>query len=262
MNRKTSSPKVVGIIPARIGSDEVYAKVLAEIGGKPVIQHVFEKAQASGIFDEILVAADHERILSSAERFGAQTYLTVGEHICGTDRCAEAARERIPDADIVVNVQADEPFIHPQMLPLVVRPLIEGTSWDMVTLCCPCFDQEAKEFIFNPKVVKSGETSRALYFSRSVIPFPRSDHDIRYFQHIGVYAFPMAELQRFAEYGPSELELAEELEQLRALEMEMRVKVIETDLEYPRISIDTAEDIVKAEKLLSGMEVRDPFPSQ
>ena len=243
--------KIVGIIPARIGSDEVYAKVLVDIGGKPVIQYVFERAQASGAFDEILVAADHERITSAAEDFGAKSYLTKGNHFCGTDRCAEAAREVFPDADIVVNVQADEPFIHPQMIPLAVTPLVEEDEWGMATLCCRCVDQKAKEFIFNPKVVKSAKTSRALYFSRSVIPYPRSDREIQYFQHIGVYAYRMEDLQRFAEFGPSELELAEELEQLRALEMELRVKVIETDLEYPRISIDTEEDIEKARKYLA-----------
>jgi len=247
----SSNPRIVGIVPARIGSDEVYAKVLVDIGGKPVIQHVYERAKASGVFEEILIAADHERITSTAEGFGAKTYLTKGNHFCGTDRCAEASREVFPDADIVVNVQADEPFIHPQMLPLVIEPLIEEQGWQMATLCCRCEDPKAREFIFNPKVVKSAGTSRALYFSRSVIPYPRSDREIQYFQHIGVYAYRMEDLQRFAEHGPSELELAEELEQLRALEMEMRVKAIETDLEYPRISIDTAEDIEKAREFLS-----------
>ncbi|MCA9415197.1 MAG: 3-deoxy-manno-octulosonate cytidylyltransferase [Candidatus Omnitrophica bacterium] len=246
------NPKTIAIIPARIGSDEVYAKVLVDIGGKPVIQHAYERAKESGVFDEILIAADHEKITRTAEGFGAKTYLTKMQHICGTDRCAEAAREVFPGAKIVVNVQADEPFINPRMLPVVIGPLINEDSWQMVTLCCRCVDEKAKEFIFNPKVVKSVKTSRALYFSRSVIPFPRSDREIRYFQHIGVYAYRMEDLQRFAEYGPSELELAEELEQLRALEMEMRVKAVETDLDYPRISIDTQEDIEKARALFNS----------
>lgn len=251
---KTANPdsrRIVGIIPARIGSDEVYAKVLIDIGGKPVIQHVFERAKSAGVFDDILIAADHERILATAEGFGARTYLTQKEHVCGTDRCAEAAREVFPDADIVVNVQADEPFINSQMLPLVIAPLLEEDCWDMATLCCRCPDRATREVIFNPKVVKSAKTSRAIYFSRSVIPYPRSAGEVRYFQHIGVYAYRMKDLLRFADYGPSELELAEELEQLRALEMEMRVKVVETDLDYPRISIDTEEDIAKAREFLS-----------
>jgi len=244
-----SGNKIVGIIPARIGSEEVYAKVLMDLGGKTVIQHVYEKATAAGVFEEVLIAADDQRIVEAAEKFGAKTYLTQTDHICGTDRCAEAVRALVPDADIVVNIQADEPFLNPEMISQVVEPLLTDGAWDMATLCCPCIDEASKEAEFTVKIVKSA-AGRALYFSRSVIPYPRYDRGTAYYQHIGIYAYRTEQLLRFAKLGPAELELAEGLEQLRAIEAEMRIKVIETDLSYARISIDTQADIDNARRFL------------
>ena len=249
---ESSNKNIVGIIPARLGSEEIHAKVLLDLGGKTVIQHVYEKASAAGLFDEIVIAADHKSIIDVAKGFGANTFLTQQEHICGSDRCAEAVRALMPNVDIVVNIQADEPFLNPQMIPKVIEPLLADTSWDMATLCYPCQDEESKSAEFTVKIAKSA-AGRALYFSRSVIPYPRYERDTAYFQHIGIYAYRRDQLLRFADFGPSELELAEGLEQLRALEAELRIKVIETDLEYARISIDTQEDIENARQYLQQL---------
>lgn len=248
-------PVTVGIIPARIGSEEVHAKVLIDLGGKPVIQHVYERVVAANVFDEVLIAADHERILDAAQQFGARTYLTRENHICGTDRCAEAARAVFPEADIIINIQADEPFLNPQMIPLVIGPLVADDSWDITTLCCPSPNEADRASPFAVKIAHSAITGRALYFSRAVIPFPRYEANTTHVQHIGIYGYRRQQLQRFAELGPSPLELSEGLEQLRALEAEMRIKVIETDLDYPRVSIDTQADIDRAHELI--IEARD-----
>jgi len=252
MNRlgTTTGLKSVAIIPARIGSEEVHAKVLTDLGGKTVIEHVYDRVVESNAFDDILIAADDNLIIDAAQAFGAGTYLTRGDHICGTDRCAEAAREVFPDADVVVNIQADEPFINPKMIPLVVTPLQNSDEWDMTTLCCLSPEGSNRESPFTVKIVRA-PNGRAIYFSRSMIPFPRYEENTSYVQHIGIYGYRMQQLQRFANNGPSALELAEGLEQLRALELEMRIKVEETQLDYPRVSIDTQDDIDRAQKLVA-----------
>jgi 3-deoxy-manno-octulosonate cytidylyltransferase (CMP-KDO synthetase) len=242
--------KTVGIIPARIGSDVVPAKVLTDLGGKPVIQHVYERTIASPSVDAVLIAADDQRIMDIAEEFGARTFRSRQNHVCGSDRCAEAAQAVFPDAEVVVNVQADEPFLNTAMISRVVEPLLTESEWDMTTLCCPCPDDVAANSPFNVKVVRSMKTSRAIYFSRAVIPFPRDGQRSGLLQHIGIYGYRACALQQFADFGPSELELTEGLEQLRALEAEMRIKVIVTEIDYPRISIDTHEDLEKARQFV------------
>jgi 3-deoxy-manno-octulosonate cytidylyltransferase (CMP-KDO synthetase) len=249
-NRPQKDQKTVGIIPARIGSEEVHAKVLIDLGGKTVIGRVYEKVLASGLFDEVLIAADHPRIIETARQFGAATYLTRQDHVCGTDRVAEAAREVFPDARLIVNIQADEPFLNPGMIRQVLEPLVADTNWDMVTLGCLSGDGAQLDSPFTVKIARSSTTGRALYFSRAMIPYPRYQQQRSTLQHIGIYAYSMASLQRFADLGPSTLELAEGLEQLRALEAEMRIRVVETNLDYPRISIDTQQDIDQAQRLL------------
>jgi 3-deoxy-manno-octulosonate cytidylyltransferase (CMP-KDO synthetase) len=241
---------IVGVIPARIGSEEIHAKVLMDLGGKTVIHHVYDKAKASKVFSKIIVAADHEKIINEAESFGAETVLT-GEHVCGSDRCAEGIAILGIEADIVVNIQADEPFLNPKMLPEVVQPLIKDSNLEMSTLCCKFVEKEAAEYIFNVKVVKSVKSDWALYFSRSLIPFERKEGILPHYHHIGVYAFRADALQQFAEFGPSALELREGLEQLRALEHGFKIKVVESMQEYKRIAINTKEDLEKARKFLS-----------
>lgn len=244
---------LVGIIPARLGSEEVHAKVLADLGGKPVIQHVYERAVAARLFDDILIAADHPRIIDAARGFGARTYQTRGEHLCGTDRCAEAAAAVFPEAQVVVNIQADEPFLNPQMLPLVVEPLEEDAAWDIATLACESREDENRASPFTVKIARAA-SGQALYFSRAEIPYPRYPDQARWLEHIGVYGYRMPQLARFASLGPSPLELTEGLEQLRALEAGMRIKIVETSLDYPRIAIDTQADIDKAVALIRASD--------
>lgn len=255
-HRGAGDAKCVAIIPARIGSEEVHAKVLADIGGKPVIQHVFERVVAAAGLDAVFIAADHEQIVDAARSFGADACLTREDHICGADRCAEAARAMCPEAEIVVNVQADEPFLNPMMIPLVIQPLAAATEWDVATLGCPSLNGADRASPFTVKIVRSS-TGRALYFSRAVIPFPRYERRTSYLEHIGIYAYRMEKLQEFASLGPSPLELAEGLEQLRALEAEMRVKVVETNLDYPRIAIDTQQDIDKAREFIAVRHLQE-----
>ena len=240
----------VGIIPARIGSEEVHAKVLVDLGGKPVIQHVYERAVASGALDRVLIAADDARIIDVAKAFGAPVCQTKLNHVCGTDRCAEAAAAVFPEADFIVNIQADEPFLNPKMIPLVAAFLKENSEWDITTLCYQARDAEP-DSEFAVKIARAS-SGRAIYFSRANIPYPRYPDRARAVRHIGVYGFRASALRRFADLGPSPLELAEGLEQLRALEAEMRIQVIETDLEYARISIDTQDDIDRARQWLEA----------
>jgi 3-deoxy-manno-octulosonate cytidylyltransferase (CMP-KDO synthetase) len=240
--------KIIAVIPARLGSEEIHAKVLMDLGGKPILQHVFEKVQAANCFDEILIACDHEKIFNIAKHFGASVILTHGNHICGSDRIAEATQNS--DADIIVNVQADEPFLNPKMLPEVIQPLLEENDIDISTLCCEFRSKEAMEFPFNVKVVKSSYTHLALYFSRSFIPYLRNQNIGAVYQHIGVYAFRAAALRKFASLPPTPLELTEGLEQLRGLEHEFKIWVVESKQTYYRIAINTAQDLEQARKLV------------
>lgn len=248
MGKLHPNKTVMAVIPARLGSEEVHAKVLKIIGGKSVIQHVFEKVQEANCFDKILIAADHEKIIDAAKSFGANAVLTKQSHICGSDRAAEAAANQT--ADIVVNVQADEPFLNPKMLPEVIAPLLEDNDFDMSTLCCEFQSEEAMKFIFNVKVVRSSYSHRALYFSRSVIPYARKTGILPIYQHIGVYAFRKPALIKYSQLGASALELREGLEQLRALENGFKIKVVESKQQYDRIAINTAQDLEQAQKLM------------
>ncbi len=246
---KYGDKKIIGVIPARLGSEEIQAKVLQDLGGKPVIQHVYERVVEAGLFSEIILAVDHEKIAKIVESFGGNAVLTKKEHVCGSDRCAEALQGRT-DVDIVVNIQADEPFLNPKMLPEVVWPLLEEPGWDMATLCGQFPDTEAATYPFDVKVIRSAKSHRALYFSRALIPYPRKADVLPHFHHIGVYAFQYAKLQEFAEIGPSRLELTEGLEQLRALEHGFKIKILETQHEYDHVAIDTQRDLDRAREIL------------
>ncbi|MHA1731129.1 MAG: 3-deoxy-manno-octulosonate cytidylyltransferase [Promethearchaeota archaeon] len=239
---------IVAVIPARLGSEEIHAKVLEDLGGKPVIQHVYERVLESGLFSEVILAVDHQKIVDAVEKFGGRPVLTSKDHVCGSDRCAEATRDI--EADVVVNVQADEPFLNPKMLPEVVYPLLEDRSLDVSTLCVEFPDVDAANFPFDVKVVRSAKSSLALYFSRAPIPYPRTPGILPHYHHVGVYAFKYESLQKFAELGPSPLELTEGLEQLRALEHGFRIKVVETGQEYAHVAIDTQRDLDRARELL------------
>ena len=235
--------KVIGIIPARYESTRLPGKPLVDILGKPMIQHVYENASRSETLNDLLVATDDERIVAAVEAFGGKAVLTSKEHATGTDRVAEVVRPL--DAGIVVNVQGDEPFARPGMIDEIVRPLLEDPTLPMSTLSHEIKDREG---FADPNVVKvvTDLTGNALYFSRSLIPYPRKTEGHRVFEHIGLYAYRRDFLMEFAGLAQTPLEKAESLEQLRALERGYRIRVVETKQEYISLNVDTPEDLEKA----------------
>ncbi len=240
--------RVIGVIPARYKSSRLAGKPLADIHGKTMVQHVYERAKLAKNLDDVLVATDDERIYRAVEAFGGKVVMTSAEHRSGTDRVAEAIAS--DPADVVVNVQGDEPMLDPVMLEEVVAPFREGTSVGLVTLKKEVFEES--EFA-DPGVVKvvTDPDGIALYFSRSLIPFPRArTPHFRVFEHLGVYAYTRACLLKMASLPVSPLEDIESLEQLRALENKMPILVIETRSKMHSISVDTLEDLERVREAL------------
>ena len=238
--------KIIGIIPARYKSTRLEGKPLADIDGKPMIQHVYERASKSKKLDDLLVATDDQRIIDAVNKFGGKAVLTSEKHPSGSDRVAEVAKKL--DADIVVNVQGDEPFINPEMIDEVVEPF-ENKSLLMATLMHEVLDESDFE---NPNVVKVvvNREGFALYFSRSLIPYPRNRIDFHVYEHIGLYSYRKDFLLKLTKLPPTPLERIESLEQLRALENGYKIKVILTRKEYIPLSIDTEEDLKKAREYI------------
>jgi len=222
-DRSQESPPCVVVIPARFGSTRLPQKMLLRDTGKPLLQYTYEAACAADRPDAVVVATDHPQIARVVERFGGTVVLTNADCPSGTDRVAEAAR-RMPGAEIIVNVQGDEPEISPAAIDRVIELLEDNPSAGMTTLATPI---RAPEQLTNPACVKvvCDDAGRALYFSRSQIPFvrdpdpdqPFNDPPV-FFQHLGLYAYRREELFRFATLEPSSLEVAEKLEQLRLLQ--------------------------------------------
>lgn len=245
--------KFVAIIPARYASTRFPGKPLALLAGKPIIQHVYERV--AGVFENLCVATDDERIKNAVEGFGGKAVMTSAEHRSGTDRCYEAYCKTGIDADVVVNVQGDEPFITPQQLQTLAG-CFDEVQTQIATLVKP-FDAdaglEALENPNSPKVVVDNE-GFALYFSRSVIPYFRGT-DKRdwlrvhtFYKHIGLYAFRTEVLKKVTAMPQGVLEQAESLEQLRWLQAGLRIKTGTTNTET--IGIDTPEDLAKAEQFI------------
>jgi 3-deoxy-manno-octulosonate cytidylyltransferase (CMP-KDO synthetase) len=235
--------KVIGVIPARYHSTRLPGKPLADINGKPMIQHVYENTARSSTLDEVIVATDDKRVVEAVKNFGGKARMTSRDHSTGTDRIAEVAAEY--DVGIVVNVQGDEPFINPGMIDEIVAPLQEDEDIPMSTLKHEITD---KEDLNNPNVVKvvTDIAGFALYFSRSLVPYPRYERDHRGYEHIGIYAYRKDFLIHFSGLSPTRLERTEALEQLRALENGYRIKVILTRQDYIPLSVDTPRDLEKA----------------
>jgi 3-deoxy-manno-octulosonate cytidylyltransferase (CMP-KDO synthetase) len=245
------SPRAIGVIPSRWGSTRFPGKSLAPVGGKPLLAWVVERARQARRLAEILVATDDARIAAAAESFGVAVALTSPDHPSGTDRIAEAIRGR--DADVVVNVQGDEPLIDPALIDRVAGTLLDAADWDMATAAAPI---RTAEELHNSDVVKvvRARDGRALYFSRSVIPHVRgaaAGHPPApgaHFRHIGLYGYRRAFLERLVREPPCALENLEKLEQLRALDLGCRMAVLEC--EAFGIGVDSPADVPKAEALL------------
>ena len=246
------------VIPARFASTRLPGKVLAPVGGRPMIEHVYRLAVLSGAH-EVVVATDDERVRAVCSAFGAAVELTSPDHPSGTDRIAEVARLRHWDDDsIVVNVQADEPLLPPALIDQAAALLAGDPAADIATLCTPI---TAIDDYLDPDVVKvvTRADGRALYFSRAPIPWNRdgaaaglaSQQDWRGSRrHIGIYAYRIGALRRLAASGPTPLEQIERLEQLRALQAGLAIAVAEA-IEAPGPGVDNAADLAKVERLFA-----------
>lgn len=248
--------RFLAIIPARYASTRFPAKPLAILGGKTVIQRVYE--QVTKVFADAVVATDDQRIFDSVQAFGGKAVMTSTSHRSGTDRCYEALQKMGEDKfDVVVNVQGDEPFIQPSQLE-TIRQCFDDSATDIATLVKPFADDATFELLENPNSPKVVVNSRmeAMYFSRSVIPYFRGkDKDEwlknhKYYKHIGLYAYRTTVLHEITSLPQSSLELAESLEQLRWLENGYRIKVGITNVET--IGIDTPDDLRRAEEFLES----------
>ena len=236
------------VIPARYASSRLPGKPLLEIAGKPLIQHVYESACNSRA-DSVCIATDDDRIRRVAESIGANVIMTLAGHVSGTDRIAEAIKLLdIPDSGIVVNLQADEIEMPAALLDQVADILIRNHDANMGTLCEPV-EEEAD--IKDPNIVKVvfDRNNRALYFSRAPIPYNRVDGYSDYYRHIGLYAYRAGFLKELAQLTPCQLELAESLEQLRALYYGVNI-FIEPACEPPGFGVDTEEDLQRARTAL------------
>jgi 3-deoxy-manno-octulosonate cytidylyltransferase (CMP-KDO synthetase) len=240
-------PKILGVIPARYASTRFPGKPLVSLAGKPLIQHVYERAKQSRYLSSILIATDDERIAQACRAFKAPVRMTREDHPSGTDRVAEAAVPEGPFA--VVNIQGDEPLIDPNAIDTAILALLDDPNCVMSTLKTLIHDPSE---ITNPNVVKvvTGPNQEALYFSRSPIPHYR-DSIGPYFKHLGLYVYKTQFLAEYPTLPVGPLEVAEKLEQLRALENGYAIRVAET--EYSSIGVDTPEDLEKVSQLLKQM---------
>lgn len=245
--------KFIVIIPARYASTRFPGKPLALLGGKPMIQRVYE--QVASVVEDVVVATDDERIYNAVEAFGGRVVMTSANHKSGTDRCWEAYQKQGEEFDVVINVQGDEPFIAHSQLKAIMA-CFEDEATDIATLVKPFTEEDdlaALENPNSPKVVLDKQ-SRAIYFSRSVIPYLRGVEREQwlnahtYYKHIGMYAFRADVLREVTSLAQSPLELAESLEQLRWLENGYKIGVGISNVET--VGIDTPEDLQRAEAFL------------
>lgn len=233
------------VIPARYASSRFPGKPLAMLCGKPMIQHVYEKAAASSA-DVVLVATDDQRIADAVSAFGGIPVMTSSEHPSGTDRIAEAVKKQCPDVDVIINVQGDEPLIPTSAVEDLLKLMAENPAFDMATIAVPGCRETMTEN--NVKVV-FGSDGKALYFSRSMIPFARKGGTPdQVWLHWGIYAYRREALEKFVALPPGRLEKSEMLEQLRALENNMHIQVMTSSLQS--IGVDTPDDLAEAEKRL------------
>jgi 3-deoxy-manno-octulosonate cytidylyltransferase (CMP-KDO synthetase) len=240
--------RVVGLIPARYASKRFPGKALADLHGKPLLQHVVERAGQAKSLSEVVVATEDGRIADLVRGFGGRVRMTAATHPSGTDRIAEVARDL--DCDLVVNIQGDEPLIVPAEIDAAVAPLLDDPGIPMGTLACPLPLEQATD----PNAVKVvvGTHGFALYFSRAPIPYLRDGHAggvSPYLLHIGLYIYRREVLLRLASLPPTPLEERERLEQLRALEHGIRIRVVMTD--HPSLGVDTPEDLERVRRLMT-----------
>jgi 3-deoxy-manno-octulosonate cytidylyltransferase (CMP-KDO synthetase) len=242
---------VLAVIPARYASTRLPGKPLVPLGGKPMIQRVWERVRQAQSVSDVIIATDDERIRSAVQAFGGDVAMTRSDHRSGTERVAEAALAR-GDAEIIVNVQGDEPLIEPSAIDAAVEAVREDLEVSVATLAVPI---SKPADIMDPNVVKAvlDFDGNALYFSRAPIPWVRDRSGpvhAKHLKHLGLYVYRRAALLEFATFPQGDLERIEQLEQLRWLENGYRIRVAET--EYDSVSVDVPEDILRVEQLLAG----------
>src|SRR5947209_8926141 len=236
----------IAIIPARLASTRLPRKILREIAGKPMLAHVYEAAKRSPLLHDVIIATDSDEVLQVARNNGWKAQMTSPRHHSGTDRVYEVAQT--VNADVYVNVQGDEPLARPEHLEALLKPM-QRAEVMVSTIKTPCPPHDVE----NPNAVKvvTGTNGRALYFSRSTVPFNRDRRDdVQYFKHLGFYAYRKSALDTFCRLPEARLEAAERLEQLRFLENGIDIYVEETP--FDTIGVDTEEDLQRVEKILQG----------
>ncbi|MDD4980298.1 MAG: 3-deoxy-manno-octulosonate cytidylyltransferase [Candidatus Omnitrophica bacterium] len=244
---------IIGIIPARYSSTRFEGKVLADISGKPMIQHVWERAKQSLLLEDLIIACDDERVADAAREFGAKVAFTAKGHVSGTDRIIEVINPI--EVKIVINIQGDEPLIHPTMIDTLAQSLLDDRKISMATIMKKI---ENPQELNDPHVVKVvvDKNNFALYFSRSVIPYLAQGSEAAspvYYKHIGLYGYTKDFLFTYKNLPVSNLEKIERLEQLRVLEEGFRIKVIET--KYETIGVDTPQDLEKVREYLQREKI-------
>jgi 3-deoxy-manno-octulosonate cytidylyltransferase (CMP-KDO synthetase) len=252
--------KAVGIIPARWSSTRFPGKPLHPIAGKPLLRHVWERCRRARALDSVIIATDDMRIAEAAFNWGAEISLTNPKHASGTDRIGEVAA-KLRGVAIVLNIQGDEPLVDPRLLNQLVRQMQHDPKIKMITAAHPFADPAEAQSPHQVKAVFDRE-GRALYFSRSPIPYPgKSRQPARYFRHQGIYGYRREFLLRFVRWQPTPLEKLEALEQLRALENGVNIHVVVTQRGSP--GVDTPDDVAEIERqlLAAGRRSRQPSPS-
>lgn len=242
--------KVLCVIPARYASTRLPGKPLSMIAGKPMIQHVYERACQAQLPNEVVVATDNELVEKAVLDFGGKAVMTSPDHPSGTDRLAEVAL-MYPDVDVIVNVQGDEPMIPPEVIDRLAEAFNGDADLNMATMKVVMDEEDYA----NPAAVKvvTDQQGYALYFSRSLMPYPRNKPEgFKVFKHVGIYAYRRNFLLKYAALAPTPLEKAESLEQLRALENGYKIKVLESD--FQGIGVDTPEDLAAVNALFEKMK--------
>tara|TARA_R110000850_G_scaffold276645_2_gene419348 strand:+ start:23876 stop:24649 length:774 start_codon:yes stop_codon:yes gene_type:complete len=246
--QQTTKMKIIAVIPARYASTRFPAKLMQDLGGKTVILRTYEAAKKTNLFDDVFVVTDSDLIFKEIISNGGKAIMSIKEHESGSDRIAEAVKNM--DVDVVINVQGDEPFIDENPLKALIEVFKndKDKKVDLASVMCQITDKQDVENPNNVKVI-TDQNGFALYFSRSVIPFPREENvGVRYMKHIGIYAFRKKALLDFYSLPMLSLEASEKLEQLRYLEYGKRIKMIETN--HIGIGIDTKEDLERARKMV------------
>lgn len=243
--------KFLGVIPSRYASTRLEGKPLKDICGHPMIEWVYKRTKLSNL-DEVIVATDNEKIYFEVEKFGGKAILTDKNHENGTSRIAEVCK-KYKEYDVVVNIQGDEPLIKPAMINSIIDSFKNDPTLLMSTLK---YKLDNIEDIENPNYVKviTDKENYALYFSRSVIPYPRKLNIQNYYKHVGIYGYKRDFLIKYSKMPPTSLELSESLEQLRALENGFKIKVLETP--YKILGVDTQEELEKVRKYIKENKIK------